>query len=167
MSCRHLSWWKLTFIIKFKCITLKPGVLKNSQLWIWEPVLIDATQWLCLMEQIRAWSRRNINMQRSDYHRERQSGRHQGWCRSPDCTLQLFSSLPLGFINQNLGESFSLCLVLCSVLPMLWYFYLLENYHEVIHGATKKPRERSSFAVDSQGHAIISCDCNCLSIITE
>lgn len=113
ISCGHLSWWKLTFTIKFKCITLKPGVLRSSQLWIWEPVLIDVTQWLCLMQQIWTWSRRNVNMQRSEYHSERLSCRHwlvqARWLRAP-----FFPLHPMEFINQDLEESFSLSLS-CSL----------------------------------------------------
>lgn len=144
MSCGHLIWWKLTFTIKFKCITLKPGVLRNSQLWIWEHVLIDATQWLCLMEQIRTWSRRNVNIQRSEYQWEAELQTlivQARLLRTP-----FFFPRPMEFINRDLGESFSLsalALSLCCAfaVPFLFIWELPPN--AMMFGQHRAPEKKA------------------------
>lgn len=96
----HLSWWKLTFIIKFKCIALKTGVMRNSQLRVWERILIDETQRLCLMKQIRAWSRRKVNTQRSEFHcgcRAADSAVQVPWLPSPAFLVSCLRIYEAGF----------------------------------------------------------------------
>ena len=157
--------------------------MRNSQLRVWAPILIDETQQLCLVKQIRAWSRRNVNMQRSEH---RCGGRAPDtvWCRSLDCWLQVFSSLlisvlfshPSGFRKRDLGPKLlSLALSLALWLFALFYIGSAISVRELPPSAysdsnfwtEERHRERSHCAVDSQEHTIFSRDCVCLPVITE
>lgn len=100
----------------------------------------------------------------------------RGWAADTDCAGSptvssiFFFPRPMEFINQDLGESFSLSvscslalLCLCSAISI--YLRITTKCYDF--WTTESPREKKQFADDSQEHAITSCACIFLPIITK
>lgn len=88
------------------------------------------------------------------------------WCRSLTVSSS-FSPLFLWDLQISIEGKASLspspAPLLCSAFAVQ-FICLFDIYHQDFW-TIERPRERSSFAVDSQEHAIISRDCICLSVI--
>ena len=120
-------------------------------------------------------------MQRSE-HCRRGKAPDTVWFRSPDCWLQVLSSLFFSLIPRDLGSGDLGPKLLSLALSLaLWLFALFyigsaisvirelppSAYSDSDFWTEERHRERSHCAVDSQEHTIFSRDCVCLPVITE
>lgn len=172
ISCGHLSWWKLTFTIKFKCITLNIETRSLEKLTALD--LGTCFNW-CDTVALPHAANQNMKQEECKYAEVRISqwkAELQTLIGAGTLTESSISfPHPMEFINWDLGESFSLSLfcsltLLCLCCAISIYLRITTKCYEF--GQQRAPEgKKGSFMAHSQEHAIISCACIFLPIIIK